>query len=71
MSCIYRCISNRSKEVILPLYVTLVRPQLEYCVQFWAPHFRRDMDNMERVQRRATHMIGGSRAGPTRGGYGT
>ena len=31
--------------------------QLEHCLQFWVPHFRRDVDNMERVQRRATRMI--------------
>ena len=49
LSCIHRCISSRSKEVILPLYAALVRPQLEYCIQFWAPHFKRDVDNMERV----------------------
>ena len=52
LSCIHRYILSRSKEVILPLYAALVRPQLEYCSQFWAPHFRRDVDNMERVQRR-------------------
>ncbi|KYO24502.1 hypothetical protein Y1Q_0002110 [Alligator mississippiensis] len=62
--CIQRCISSRSKEVILPLYATLVRPQLEYCVQFWAPHFRRDVANMERVQRRATRMIRGQQGRP-------
>ena len=57
--------------MILPVYAALVRPQLEYCIQLWAPHFRRDVDSVERVQRRATGMIGGSRAGPTRRGYDT
>ena len=51
LSCIHRCISSRSRGVILPLYAALVRPQLEYCVQFWEPH-KRDVDNMGRVQRR-------------------
>ena len=52
LSCIHRCISSRSREVILPLYAAPVRPQLEDCVQFWALHFRRDVDSMERIQRR-------------------
>ena len=56
--------------MILPLYATLLRLQLEYCIQFWAPHFKRDVDNMERVQRRPLAWSGGSRAGPM-SGYGT
>ena len=47
LSCIHRCIMSRSMEVILPLYATLVRPQLECCIQFWALHFRRDVDSLE------------------------
>ena len=50
-------ISRKDKEVMMRLYQTLVRPKLEYCVQAWRRYLRKDIDLLEKVQKRATRLI--------------
>ena len=52
-------IEYRSWDILLKLYKTLVRPHLEYCVQFWSPYYRKDIIKLERVQKRFTRMLSG------------
>jgi len=52
LGCIWKSITSRSREVILPPYSTLVRPHMECCVHVWAPQCKTDIDILEN---RPTH----------------
>ena len=54
---IRRNITYKEKSFIVPLYKAIVRPHLEYCIQAWSPCLRKDIDTLEKIQRRATKLI--------------
>ena len=44
-------------DMLVKLFVTVVRPTLEYCNSVWGPLFILDQWNIEKVQCRATRLL--------------
>lgn len=47
---IRRSVGSRSREAVLPLCSALVKPVLEFCVQFWPAQYKMEMDVEEKAQ---------------------
>jgi hypothetical protein len=59
LGMINRTFNCKNKYIIKKLYKSLVRPHLDSCVQAWRPHLRKDIEVLEKVQKRATKMVDG------------
>jgi len=57
LGLIKRNFQDKSKDTVMPLYKSLVRPHLEYCCQVWSPYLSKDINLIEGVQRKAAKLI--------------
>uniref|UniRef100_A0A8D0L5Z5 Dipeptidyl peptidase 3 n=1 Tax=Sphenodon punctatus TaxID=8508 RepID=A0A8D0L5Z5_SPHPU len=49
-------IDNQTENIIMPLYKVMLRVHLDYCVQFWSPHLKKEIVKIEKVQRRPSPL---------------
>ena len=61
LGMIRRNLIFKENSLIVPMYKALVRRHLEYFIQAWSPYLRKDIDMLEKIQRRATKLIPGLR----------
>ena len=52
-----RSFSCFTKDIMLKIFKVFVRPHLEYAAPAWSPWLRKDIDTLEKIQRRATRRI--------------
>jgi hypothetical protein len=57
LGMVRRNIKHFTRASLIMLIKTLIRPHVEYAVQVWSPHYRKDIELLERVQRRATKLL--------------
>ena len=57
LGMIRRSFDRIDKDDFQILYKTYIRPCVEYCVQAWSPYLVKDVQCLERVQRRATKLV--------------
>ena len=50
LGLIKRTIKFKRTDIMLRLYEALVRPHLEYCSEVWSPYFKKEKEQLEKVQ---------------------
>ena len=46
-----------NEQTLPPLYKALVRPRMEFAIQAWSSYLKKDIQKLEKVQRRATKLV--------------
>ena len=57
LGMIKRSFTRLNEQTLQTLYFSYVRPQMEFCIQAWSPYYQKDIETLEKVQRRATKLV--------------
>ena len=57
LGLIRRSFDHLDSDMLIKLFVTVVRPTLEYCNSVWGPSFVLDQKKIEKIQHRATRLL--------------
>ena len=58
-NCILRCFVSNDINLLLRAFIVHVRPIVEYCSLVWSPSLKKDIELIEKVQRRFTKRLPG------------
>ena len=61
-STIMKTINYKTRDIMLPLFKSLVRPVVEYANIVWSPYLKKDIHSIENIQRHYTKQILGMRS---------
>lgn len=57
LAFIISTVARGTREVIVLLYIIVVRPHLDYCIQIWALHYKKTIELFQHIQRRAAKLV--------------
>ena len=58
---IHRNITNKTSDIMVPLFKSMVRPIVEYANPVWSPYLKQDIKTIENIQKHFTKKIYGMR----------
>ena len=61
LGMISRSFHYRTKETLIPLYKTFVRPRMEFAASVWNPWTEKDSEILESIQRKMMRMVSNAR----------
>ena len=57
LGMIRRSFKSRDEKMMLQLYKSVVRPHVEFAISSWSPHFKKDIEAIEKIQHRFTRLL--------------